>query len=164
MSDTLTAADRSKLRHMLGVEPDRKKKDWGFRNYYACGGSDEKSMRRLEVAGFVRQGRPYNESFYFHATEEGCKAVGMNATQIKRISRICADLICGYATDINSRVHAFCDTTLSPLTDYHLPITDYRLPITDYRSPLTSPPRPVLAMLDLVWRRCARPLVELVYH
>lgn len=82
---TITAQDLKKLRHMLGAEPDRPQRAWGFRNYYACGGGEnEKSMRRLEAAGFVQQGRPYDKSFYFHATEEGCKAVGMNKAQIKR--------------------------------------------------------------------------------
>lgn len=82
---TITAEDLKKLRHMLGVGPYRPQRHWGLRNYFACGGGEnEKSMRRLEAAGFVRQGHPYNESFYFHATEEGCKAVGMNAAQIKR--------------------------------------------------------------------------------
>ena len=84
MPNTLTADDLKKLRHMLGAEPDRRKRDWGFRNYYACSKGNEESMRRLEAAGFARQGRPYNDSYYFHATEEGCKAVGMNAAQIKR--------------------------------------------------------------------------------
>lgn len=90
MSDTtvntsLTAKDIDNLRHMLGVHQQKPARQWGLRNYFACGGGEnEKSMRRLEAAGFVRQGRPYENSFYFHATEEGCKAVGMNAAQIKR--------------------------------------------------------------------------------
>lgn len=82
----ITADDLDNLRHMLGSDPARfTQKQWGFRNYFACGGGEnEKSMRRLESAGFVRQGRPYDKSFCFHATEEGCKAVGMNKAQIKR--------------------------------------------------------------------------------
>lgn len=82
---TVTADDLNSLRHMLGVDARRyTQKQWGFRNYYASSVSDEPAMRRLETAGFVRQGRPYDESFYFHATEEGCRAVGMNKAQIKR--------------------------------------------------------------------------------
>lgn len=81
----VTAADLDKLRHMLGATQDRKPKDWGFRNYYASGkGEPELAMRRLEAAGFVKQGRAYMDSFYFHATEEGCKALGFNKAQIKR--------------------------------------------------------------------------------
>lgn len=82
--ESLTADDLDNLRHMLGVSEMYKKNQWGFRNYYACSKSSEKSMRRLEKLGFVRQGRSYEDSFYFHATEEGCKAVGMNTVQIKR--------------------------------------------------------------------------------
>lgn len=83
MSEQITASDLDKLRHMLGAVPGRQKQ-WGFRNYFAAGKGHEPAMRRLESAGFVVQGRAYNESFYFHATEEGCKAVGMNKAQIKR--------------------------------------------------------------------------------
>lgn len=83
----VTASDLDKLRHMLGADPQRyKPSQWGFRNYFACGGPgpNELAMRRLEAAGFVKQGRPYMESFYFVATEEGCKALGFNRAQIKR--------------------------------------------------------------------------------
>lgn len=85
-ASTITAKDLDNLRHMLGADPQRyKPRQWGFRNYFACGGGEqEESMRRLEAAGFVQQGRPFGGSFYFHATEEGCRAVGMNAAQIKR--------------------------------------------------------------------------------
>jgi hypothetical protein len=86
MNGTITAEDLDRLRHMLGADPRRyTQKQWGFRNYYACGGGEpEQSMRRLEAAGFVQQGCAYKDSFYFHATEDGCKAAGMNAAQIKR--------------------------------------------------------------------------------
>lgn len=84
MSDRITAADLDKLRHMVGVGPDVKPKDWGYRNYYAASPSSEPAMRRLESAGFVHEGSVYRGSFNFHATEEGCKAVGMNKAQIKR--------------------------------------------------------------------------------
>lgn len=81
----ITAGDLNKLRHMLGVHAQKPQRQWGYRNYFACGGGEnEKSMRRLESAGFVVQGCPYQDSFYFHATEECCKAVGMTEAQIKR--------------------------------------------------------------------------------
>ena len=75
-------ADMDNLRHMLGMASNIKPRDYGFRNYYntSDGGPDNDSMRRLESMGLVRAGRPN----YFHATEAGCKAVGMNAKQIKR--------------------------------------------------------------------------------
>jgi len=80
----VTAEDLDKLRHMLGVDSRKSQRQWGYRNYYASSKGDEPAMRRLQSAGFVRQGRQYEDSFYFHATEEGCKAVGLNAKQIKR--------------------------------------------------------------------------------
>lgn len=84
MSDQITASDLDKLRHMLGARSDVEARNWGYRNSYAAGRASEPAMRRLESAGFVRQGAAFLESFYFHATEEGCKAVGMNKAQIKR--------------------------------------------------------------------------------
>lgn len=85
-SEMITANDLSRLRHMLGVDAQRyTQKQWGFRNYFAAGaGEQTESMLRLQEAGFVRQGEVFNESHYYHATEEGCKAVGMNSEQIKR--------------------------------------------------------------------------------
>ncbi len=83
MSDQITAEDLCKLRNMLAAWPINPAKEWGYRNYYAAGKSSEPAMRRLESAGFVRQGAPYQDSFYFHATKEGCKAIGMNDAQIK---------------------------------------------------------------------------------
>lgn len=87
MSNQITADDLKSLRHMLGVDPNRyKPSQFGFRNYYASpmSGRPLESMRRLESAGFIRQGVSGESTIYFHATEEGCKAVGMNAEQIKR--------------------------------------------------------------------------------
>lgn len=75
-------ADMDNLRHMLGMASNIKPRDYGFRNYYntSDGGPDNDSMHRLVAMGLVVAGRPN----YFHATEAGCKAVGMNAKQIKR--------------------------------------------------------------------------------
>ncbi len=83
----INANDLDSLRHMLGAVPGRyTAKQWGFRNYYAaCNTGDSlESMRRLEAAGFVCEGIATKSITYFHATEEGCKAVGMNKVQIKR--------------------------------------------------------------------------------
>lgn len=77
----ISAEDMSNLRHMLGVARNVPKKQWGYRNYYASSVSDMPSMRRLEVAGLVRRGRPYEDAYYFHATEAGCLAVGLSAKQ-----------------------------------------------------------------------------------
>lgn len=77
----ISAEDRGNLRHMLGIASNVPKKQWGYRNYYASSVSDMPSMTRLEAAGLVRRGRPYEDAYYFHATEAGCLAVGLSAKQ-----------------------------------------------------------------------------------
>lgn len=74
--------DLSILRHMLGVASNVPKKDIGYRNYFnSCPGhSDLPALERLEANGLVRRGRPD----YWHATEAGCKAVGLTDKQIKK--------------------------------------------------------------------------------
>lgn len=74
--------DMDCLRHMLGIRQSTPKKDWGFRNYFNSSpqGYDFDSMKRLEANGLVRPGR----RDYWHATEAGCRAVGLNEKQIKR--------------------------------------------------------------------------------
>lgn len=74
--------DLSILRHMLGVASNVPKKDIGYRNYFnSCPGhSDLPSLERLEANGLVRRGEPN----YWHATEAGCKAIGLTAKQIKK--------------------------------------------------------------------------------
>jgi hypothetical protein len=74
--------DLDNLRHMLGVASNTKARDYGSRNYYntSDGGPDVDSMKRLQALGFVIPGRPS----YWHATEAGCKAIGLNAKQINR--------------------------------------------------------------------------------
>ena len=79
----LLAADFEKLKHMTGCQSRYPKRLWGFRNHFAPGGKDIESMERLEKAGFVNRGSRYYETNYFHATEAGCKAIGMKPAQIK---------------------------------------------------------------------------------
>lgn len=77
-------ADMEILRHMLGMRMDKAKRDWGYRNYFnSCEGhSDMPSLLRLEAAGLIK--RSTSDVNYWHATEAGCKAIGLNAAQIKR--------------------------------------------------------------------------------
>jgi hypothetical protein len=74
--------DLSILRHMLGVASNVPKKDIGYRNYFnSCAGhSDLPALERLEANGLVRRGGPN----YWHATEAGCKAIGLTDKQIKK--------------------------------------------------------------------------------
>jgi hypothetical protein len=79
----------NKLRHMLGAGPERPKKDHGFRNYYCTSvGSDSYNvLRDMEKSGLVTAGSFINggRDQYFHATVEGCKAIGLSNAAIKRV-------------------------------------------------------------------------------
>ena len=75
----ITTEDMENLRHMLGISQRTPRNQWGYRNYYASSISDMPSMARLETAGLVRRGRPYEDAYYFHATKAGCLAVGLDA-------------------------------------------------------------------------------------
>lgn len=82
---TITADDLDNLRHMLGCEPERARKSWGFRNCFVAGESDVPSMERLAAAGFVVKGRLVNQDQSYHATREGCRAAGMTQREIERM-------------------------------------------------------------------------------
>jgi hypothetical protein len=83
---SVTTEDMDKLRHMLGAIPGRYPKNkWGWRNYYCAGSADNEHMQRLVAAGYTTQGHTQNNgSTYFHATEAGCKAAGLDRAGIKR--------------------------------------------------------------------------------
>lgn len=83
----LNATQEKKLRHMLGAEPGRyTKKQWGFRNYYCAsqGSTDHAQLLEMAEAGIVAQGHMGEKTIYFHATEAGCKAIGLTKAQIDR--------------------------------------------------------------------------------
>lgn len=75
--------DLMNLLHMLGIKPGTPKNRWGARNHYCCGTQDRASMARLVSAGLARAGAPLLTSLYFHATANGCRAVGMGAAGIR---------------------------------------------------------------------------------
>lgn len=83
-TDELSKEDIDDLRHMLGM--NYKKRDWGFRNYYAAGiDSDaERSMDRLVCLGYVRKGRNNGTYTYYHVTEKGCIAVGLTPSKVAK--------------------------------------------------------------------------------
>ena len=81
---TITAVDIENLRHMLGVAANEPRRFWGTRNHFAPGAVDLPSMVRLEAAGLVRQGRPYEDAHYYHATEQGCAVAGLDRKQTRR--------------------------------------------------------------------------------
>lgn len=85
MSEALEGeADMSNLRHMLGIGSHTEKRQWGNRNHFAPGGADIQSMERLESAGLVCKGRPYADTYFYHATEAGCRAAGLKPYQIRK--------------------------------------------------------------------------------
>lgn len=75
--------DMDNLRHMLGARSTDSKRDWGYRNYYCANVGDE-SMARLAEQGLVIRGNASPEQAYWHATEAGCKAIGLTDRQIKK--------------------------------------------------------------------------------
>jgi hypothetical protein len=81
----ITDNDLLKLKRMLGATIDIARKNWGYRNHFAAGGSDIIIMEKLLDAGLVYKGRKYNDTNYFyHATIAGCEAIGLTKTETKR--------------------------------------------------------------------------------
>lgn len=90
ISDT----DMNNLRHMLGTGSHIKKRQWGYRNHFAPAGEDIGSMERLEIVGLVQKGHSYNDTHYYHATEAGCAAAGLNRAQTRKAIRPWARVMC----------------------------------------------------------------------
>ena len=83
--EKLIASDLRKLEHMLGAGPSNPRRNWGYRNHYATsGGEPMEAMRRLESMGLVAAGHRSGSMTFSHATESGCREVGLDAKQIKR--------------------------------------------------------------------------------
>jgi hypothetical protein len=81
----LTLDDLKMIRHMVGATSQYKTRDWGFRNYYATsGGRAMAALDRLVTLGYIVKGSSSPNMHYYHATENGCIAAGLNAQQIKR--------------------------------------------------------------------------------
>jgi hypothetical protein len=76
---TLQPEDLEILRHMVGATPHHPVARWGFRNEYLVNHRDRPSMARLMAAGFVRVGSSLLHMHYFHATDAGCRLVGLSA-------------------------------------------------------------------------------------
>lgn len=81
--------DIGKLRHMLGVDPRKPRKKWGYRNYYAASKDDIPSMKRLEAEGYVRPNKTSTfidgDYYYWHATLKGAQMVGITEKAIKEL-------------------------------------------------------------------------------
>lgn len=83
--ERITAGQKRILRHMLGMEGEPRRA-WGCRNYYAAGrgGHDLARLRGMEKDGLIRQGSMTDHRIFFHATEAGCRAVGLNTLERRR--------------------------------------------------------------------------------
>lgn len=84
-------ADLENLRHMLGAESERPRKSWGFRNYFSASpmSSDHGSMERLVAMGLAVKGQETSDLVFYHATLDGCSAVGMTQRDIDRSDAAC---------------------------------------------------------------------------
>ncbi len=84
MIPTLSPEDLDRLRRMLGITPELKRGQWGYRNWYLVGnaGLDYESMIRMESLGLVFRRNTVGHSTYFHVTEDGCRLVGLGPRQI----------------------------------------------------------------------------------
>jgi hypothetical protein len=80
--------DLDNLKHMLGVSEYTPKRQWGYRNYFACGKTDELSMERLVEAKYAERGHAYGDSFYYHATPLGAKLLKIPKKRIQELFRI----------------------------------------------------------------------------
>lgn len=76
---TLHEGDLDILRHMVGATPHHAQVRWGFRNHYLVNRRDAAALERLVAAGFARAGRSLLRLQYFHATDVGCRLVGLTA-------------------------------------------------------------------------------------
>ncbi len=80
ISKQLTYEQLRNLQHTLGISTSIVKKNWGYRNYFACGGDDIPVMKELVALRLMSQGKPYGNDFYYHATTLG-KQVALAAAE-----------------------------------------------------------------------------------
>lgn len=75
-------ADMEVLRHTLGVDSNKSRKQWGRRNYFNAdeGHHDMPSIKRLVEAGLMEQYRPG----YWRATALGMDVVGLRPEEARR--------------------------------------------------------------------------------
>lgn len=83
---TLTDTQRKLLQHTLGARPDQNKKNYGYRNGYlaSVGSTPHQEFKKMVDLGFAVAGESEDGMQYFHATVEGCKAIGLGKAAIKR--------------------------------------------------------------------------------
>lgn len=75
-------ADMEVLRHTLGIDSSKPRKQWGYRNYFNAddGHHDMPSLMRLVGAGLMEQYRPS----YWRATALGMDVAGLRPEEARR--------------------------------------------------------------------------------
>ena len=85
--EALTDEDMEMLRRMLGADERYSPSSWGFRNHYTVtpDTANHASMERLRAAGYTKtSGIAEGGVIYYHATLEGCDALGFTKAQKQR--------------------------------------------------------------------------------
>lgn len=76
------------LQHTLGARPDSPKGEHGYRNNFCAeiGSDDYRTCMELVENGLMLLGFKINEGRdqYFHASHEGCEAIGLSKKAIVR--------------------------------------------------------------------------------
>jgi hypothetical protein len=75
------------LQHMLGAWPDDPgRAGWGRRNYFMTRpGKVDDAFQELVAIGMAYVGSRMAEDIrVYHATEKGCRAIGLNQAQVRR--------------------------------------------------------------------------------
>lgn len=82
LAEPLSAEQLDDLQHMVGAQSHIPRREWGFRNYYNAepDSPGERAMQVLVRLGFVVAGR----RGYWHCTDAGCRAAGLNDKQTRR--------------------------------------------------------------------------------
>ena len=82
----LSELERHLLQHTLGVRGPRSR--WCHRNHFACdvGSADFPTLESLRERGLMYR-RELDANLVYHATEAGCRALGLGARLIQRARR-----------------------------------------------------------------------------
>ena len=83
----LTSDELQKMQHMVGATKNIPKRQHGYRNYYASSVENSGVMENLLKKGLVFRGKKHHIGqcdYYYHATEKGCKAIGLTKAATKQ--------------------------------------------------------------------------------
>lgn len=81
----ITDKQKELLQHTLGADSRYKKKDWGFRNHFCAGDSDDPDrieLEKMEAEGLVKSGERHGHKTFW-ATKAGATAIGFKPYQLR---------------------------------------------------------------------------------